>query len=346
MTAKPNIPRMQHYLPQGYLKGFTAHGHQSKNGTLRAIDLLERRSFGCRPKDVAKIRDYYAFESVNGGLDYRIETELFQRVDNDAATLLRRIDETRKLPTGEDWSAFCVFLAFVQVRTPQLRHANLEVAQHLFNVVSAATCRTPEAFEAFQKQHKERTGEDLGGTFEDAKQLIESGELVAEVPQNYHIELMLHIAPKLASVMVKMTPHLMVAVGKGRFITSDAPIHCFDCNEQRRESGLVGVGWLTPEVEATFPLTKDCCLVLTHGGKSKVFEAGDLEVANCNLMRASMARQYLFAPQIDVPLLWKGEVVWGESEFLEKFAEMKRTQPAMRINGGGIVQKPIHHPRR
>ncbi|MBX3444360.1 MAG: hypothetical protein KF774_18305, partial [Planctomyces sp.] len=169
-----------------------------------------------------------------------------------------------------------------------------------------------------------------------------------EVPRNNDIKLMLDIAPQVALTVRKMTPHLSIAAGGGRFITGDAPIHMFDSNDERRREGLMGVGWATPEVEVSIPLSSTVCLLLNWDGNSKVFPVDDFGVANCNYFRAAMTRQYLFYPPgAPLPFLHdRNEVHWGEEKLIELFADEKQKQPATQIMGGGIERRPPANVRR
>lgn len=341
-----NAPRMQHYLPQGYLRGFAPQGHGNKTGKLRIIDLLERKCFSAGPQDVAKVRDYYVFINTQGEADYRIETELFNRVDNDAARIIRQIDQTQSIPKGGDWEALCAFIAFMQLRTPQFRQANQEVAQHAFDLMANDTFSSREAFEESKKRFEAQAGEVLTENYEAFKDDFRSGDYIVEPHRNEHIQFMLGLAPRIAEIAQRMTPYLLFTTGKGRFVTGDVPIHFWDTNEERRLSRLLGVGWMTKGVEVSIPLTSRCCLVLTWGGYPDVLPATDFAVANCNYFRAAMTRQYVFGPHADVPLLLNDTIVWGEQRFIEHFANGKETQPGIEITGGPIPRRRPHRARR
>lgn len=180
---------------------------------------------------------------------------------------------------------------------------------------------------------------------QEMRKAVEGNEYVVEVPRHNDVMMMLNTAPQTAQIIRRMTPHLLVVNGKGRFITGDAPIALWDTDEERRRSGLVGVGWMTPEVEVTIPLTANCCLVLNWDGQPEVLPASDLIVANCNNLRAYLTRQFLFASHGDVPLLRPDGIVWGEDRFIEAYSEKKQTQPAIEIRGGTIPRRPPENVR-
>ncbi len=152
---------------------------------------------------------------------------------------------------------------------------------------------------------------------------------------------MLDVAPLIGSVVRRMTPHLLLAEGTASFITSDTPVYKFDENDERRLAGLGGVGWETPEVQVSVPLTKLCCLILNWDGSPGIVETDDFGVANCNSLRAGSTWRYAFAPQGDFPILDKtGQMVWGEEKVLSLLAEHKSQQPGVVIQGGPIPRRP------
>lgn len=159
--------------------------------------------------------------------------------------------------------------------------------------------------------------------------------------------MMLNLAPTIGAVVRQMTPHLLVATGKAHFITGDVPVHKYDTNAQRREAGIEGVGWATPEVEVSIPLTKWCGLVLDWSGTSTIFSVGDVVVANYNLHRANTCFQYLFSEDSNFPILQRDlSIIWEEQEILRCFSESKRNRPALEITGGPIGRRDPRRSRR
>lgn len=198
-----------------------------------------------------------------------------------------------------------------------------------------------EAYEASVRIHEEETGEVIDTPFEEVEKIMQSGGFEVEVPRTMHVEMMLATAPSIYEVVRRMTPHLLVSTGRGKFITGDMPIAFWDGDAKRRKQGLVGVGYMTPEVEVTLPLSSHCCLILNWDGQRKILQADEFGVANCNYFRASRTRQYLFGPQIDVPVLDQHNgVVWGEDNIIGIYADAKQQQPGIEIMGGDVPRRP------
>jgi hypothetical protein len=92
--TKMDFPRIHHYLPKGYLRGFTNFGFRKKNGKIRVVDFEIGKCFTTAPKQVAAIRDYYTFVNQQGQADYRFETDFLSKLDGDAARIIQTIEQT------------------------------------------------------------------------------------------------------------------------------------------------------------------------------------------------------------------------------------------------------------
>jgi hypothetical protein len=225
------------------------------------------------------------------------------------------------------------FIAFLEFRVPNFRQANHEIAQHLFDLMAKASVGTAEGFNAVKQGYETKTGKVLDITYEQAKGAIESGELVVDLPRTHDIKMMVEGAPAIANIIRQMSPSLLVATDRGKFITGDVPIYKFDLDDVRREQGIEGVGWATPEVEITVPLTSRYCLLLTHFKNQPIFELGNTDVGNVNFFRVASATQYLFAASADFPVsLDRQNLLWGDQAVLDHFAQAKQHQPAVGIS--------------
>ncbi len=275
MTDQKSVPRMHHYLPRFYLNGF------SQKNKLTVIDFESDKTFVASPQNVAKVRDFYAFESITSAIvDYSVETELFQAIDSDAAGVITKINETCCIPTGHDWEALCWFIASLEVRVPRFRQIIYEFEQYKTDVEINSLFGTPESFDSFKKSYETGTGESLGVSYDEVKEIMESSGVLVQIDRNSYIEAMLKLMPSIYDIASKMTPHLLVVSQKAHFVTSDSPVVKY--NNYANE---LGTGWLAPDIEVAIPLTYRCCLVLDRSGKPKILQAHDFGVANSTGIR-------------------------------------------------------------
>jgi hypothetical protein len=332
--SKDSTPKRHHYLPQFYLRGFSNKGFGDKKGRVRTLDFIGQKCFTTSPKDVANIADYYTIQTPDGEGSVVVEKDLLARIDTESARIIGKIEKTHDLPTGDDWMKLCLFVASLQVRTPLFRQQNHELAQHMVDVLAPGKDGDLEGV---------NPPEPSSGsvTFSDLKHLIQDENLEVAIPRTENVVSMVKMIPQIAAIASQMTPYIFGATENGRFITGHAPIHKFDSNDDRRQSRLMGVGWATPEVNITVPLTQNCCLVLAWGDQKlpQPTPANNSAVAGCNSSQFSICSQFAFAPDANFPFLWEDKICWGEAEAIKRFSELK-SRPAIGIGGGPIPRRP------
>ena len=113
------LARRHHFLPQGYLAGFT--DTDRKDGTLHVIDLKSRRSFPTSPLNVAVARDFKRID-IEGHPPDIIESAL-SPIENSAITAIRRISELEKFPNDADYNHILNLLSLIIAQNPKSRRA-------------------------------------------------------------------------------------------------------------------------------------------------------------------------------------------------------------------------------
>lgn len=336
--GKESIPRQHHYIPQFYLRGFSDRGFGDKRGRVCVVDLRAKKCFTTSPENIAQVRDFYAFENPEGEVDLRIETQFFNGIDGKAAQIVGKIDRLQPVTLENDWEGLCRFIASLEVRTPSQRQVSYEMQQHMSDLLNSHLATSLDACEERLRQYEAETGKQPTISARELQEQAASHRV--EISQNEHVGLMVHLIPTIEANVCRMTPHLLIAGENEHFISSDFPIVKFDTNEERRKQGLMGVGWATPEVEVTIPLTKTRCLVLNWDGKPDVMTVNNQTVAYCNNMQLAMSFQHVFASGEDFCFLTENDgIVRGKDEAFKRFAERKLGH-RVQINGGGIPRRP------
>lgn len=128
------IPRQHHYLPVGYLSGFTPSGRRSNRLWVHDLRPPSRRDPGqpriwqSLPREVAHQRDLYMVAS-GPTLPYLFEDELMKRDDVDAK-LVREVCRSRQCPRDR-FDDLLEFVALTYTRLPSMRaHMTCWVKQH------------------------------------------------------------------------------------------------------------------------------------------------------------------------------------------------------------------------
>lgn len=113
----PSIARRHHFLPQGYLAGFTESG--DKDGWLHVRDLQARRSFRTTPAKVAVERDFKRID-LDGHSTDAVEVALAPLEDR-AIQAIRRVTETRQFPEPDDYNWILNLISLLLVQNPKSR---------------------------------------------------------------------------------------------------------------------------------------------------------------------------------------------------------------------------------
>lgn len=111
------VARRHHYLPQGYLAGFTDTGE--KEGKLYALEIKTARGFKTSPKNIAAERDFNRIDI--DGKDPDVIEKALSTFEDQAVGALRCLAKTNALPQGDDFSHLMNLLGLLAIRNPQIR---------------------------------------------------------------------------------------------------------------------------------------------------------------------------------------------------------------------------------
>jgi len=227
---------------------------------------------------------------------------------------------------------------------PKWRQGSRQITQHLFDVVANLSWGSREAFELFAEQYETDTGERFPLDYDQARSVLERGGIRVRKSQEGRVEEMLRLIEMLTPIITQMTPHLVFSRGRASFVTSDAPVVKHDPDPKRK--ALEGIGWRTPRVEASLPLTSHCCLVLDWSGQHTNMEVGDHGVAWYNHLQADSCMRFLVSESQDIAC-WgtKGETWWGPKAILRHFQSAKCGR-VVAVQGGPLPQRPPERFRR
>lgn len=233
----------QHYVPQGYLKGFS-----SQQGT-PFVWVYDKRE-GRKPqeksvKSQAYEDYYYAQETCSGDRDIdTIEKLLAQTIDNDIPPLIKSIQPTPGRPiaiTPEDKEKLAFFIALGLTRVPSFRNGINDIftwaAQFSLSEVANRENELSELTERYRISVKAKDWVSL-------RPMIEMAEIIGHS-------------------LLKKNWQFYIASDNVSFMTSDNPIVI---------AGSLGMGPAHPHSELMLSLRKDLALVCTPRG-SKKFEA-------------------------------------------------------------------------
>lgn len=261
-------PRKHHFLPQFYLRGFSADGI-----SLHQVWKRSDRSVGCRIKDVAAIRDFHELDFDDAADPLAIERELAAvegEMAADVASLLRDgITNSRALVQTIG------FVALQRMRVPAVK-------RHIEQSLGATIRAMAETLERQGKLPPPPPG---------LEEALKIENLRIQVSNWKCMELMFGMGtnPDVINIMCNMRAYLFRAPA-GSFATCDQPVALY-----RAAQSPYGVGPASRDVEISVPLSSDTLLLLTHSDEDDVErEATAEEISEFNRRTCVMADEYVY----------------------------------------------------
>lgn len=267
----------QHYVPQGFLKGFAALDEDSDKFLWvyekRDGRLPRRRSV----KSVAWESYYYSQETATGVTDTdSFEHNLAREVDNAAPTIIRSLAARPGAVVSlceKDQGMLAFFIGLALTRVPSfrepIRHLHTRIAQRALDAVAR---RDPEIAERVQRY----------GVRAEAKTWVSLPPMV-------------QVADVIAHAAMRKYWQFFVPPPAFCLVTSDNPV-IFDV---AREYGDIPAGPAHPLAELVVNLRKDLAMVCTPrrgGAQFQVFQMSEQEAEKFNRGIVRAARRFVFSP--------------------------------------------------
>lgn len=268
-------PRKHHYLPQFYLRGFSANG--------RSIFQIEKRggrAYVSSIRDTAAIRDYHEVDTVDAEDPAVIEKRLAQVEAQLAEALVRAIQ--CGVTTPETHNPLIQLVALLQVRVPAFK-AGIEA--FLQNVVRSAGLMM------------ERKGE-LPPPPKGFEDILRIDNLSITISNWKLLEFMFKIAAdrRLFDILAAMRPTALRAPGGTFFLTCDQPVAIF--HPTASPTDAYGVGLAHADTQVSVPLSSGVLLLLSWGTESAADRDATVdEVIEFNRRTVVMADSLVFAPE-------------------------------------------------
>ena len=287
----------QHFIPQGYLRGFTI----SKEKSLVWEYDKESGQVSNDPQSLSKICSkhfYYAQYDKNGRVDHERLENGFQDIENKTPRILKLI---RPVSTGEkvglspkDHGTLSFFIALLLTRTPSFRDG-IEDFHKLIIETSLEVC----VKQACQKSALPALIKEL----DEKGQLLE--QLEVKVKPQVSLTPMIQLALLGGQSLLGKLWSFALPASEMFFVTPDNPV-CFQLPEKYRSCATHPIGPFHPLSEVTIPLRKNLALICRPSvGYSECdarllqFRAVQLDSAdtkNINKRTAIAARRYVYAP--------------------------------------------------
>lgn len=250
--------RNHHYIPQGYLRGFSLK--RGKHHMVVVHDFQDKRTYETNPRNVCAERDFMRFEAQGRKPDW-LEEE-FSKLESKACEAIRDVVRTRTF-ADEDKNYILNLMALLAVRSPEQRENMRDFQARVATQIMDLVLDKKELWECENKRMQEATGKIHNVTYEEAKEFHQRGEYRIEVAREHHIGTEIKLFETVLQLLGQRKWMLYVADGTyGEFITTDRPVVIAYIDPQNVPTYMRhSPGFALKNTEIYFPLTKHALLV-------------------------------------------------------------------------------------
>ncbi len=258
-----------HYVHQGYLRGFTIEGEKS---LVWEYD-KHTGKISHQPKsvrDICSSYQYYAQNKEDGSIDNETIENAFQYIEDKASRLIRNIEVSRdeiKINLNEEQRETLSFFTSMQFfRVPNFRDGIEGMHRRAAEIV----------LDMIIDDDRRK-----GILPEKIKELYEDDGIKINVENSVSLEPMINLAEKGAINILHKVWYFSKPAEGMTFITSDNPVY-FQAPEKYRNQVGSYLGPLHPLAEVTLPLRKDLLFVISP---SVEFTKEQYELLNCRVVQ-------------------------------------------------------------
>jgi hypothetical protein len=217
-----SAPRRHHFIPAGFLAGFTEEG--GRDGTLWVYDIEKKSWRKSKPENEAHRRDFYTMESSSGD-PFELEKMLGKDLEGPAINAICEIKETKVLPGKEGLEYLISFIGLLATRIPAHREWITVVHSSGSERIMDLVLSSKKMYENTLKNMKESGQEfDKNVTYEQMKEFFERGEYTFELNQDYLLTNMLKMATTITDLLYKRNWCLLIVDEGSEFICSENPV--------------------------------------------------------------------------------------------------------------------------
>lgn len=268
-------PRKHHFIPRGYLAGFC----RDDGGRLALYDRA-RGDYRDRQRilDVAHIKDYYAYETASGELNFDVERALGE-IESKALPVIHKIDVGEQI-TGDERYALALYVAFQHTRTPVFEASLHSFSSALTGKLAAIAPVPPGGQPMTEDEIAKRWG--------------------LEINRPDSLRMMLDLSPEIAETLYGMEWRVARRPDdKTSFITTDSPFSLMPGPDYVPGPFGDGMGIKTPGVFKTLPLSQASFLLIGASGShmSTITLTRD-QVRDTNIAVATRCRNFVFGREL------------------------------------------------
>ncbi len=290
-----------HYVSAFHLAEFTVD--RRRNAKIHVLDLQRRQQWLAPVGRAGGERDYNATHGVPNLAPEAIE-QLLARYEDAAAPVLRAVNDTRRLPSGDSLWALLDYVALLTVNNPARRSAMNDSQDRALYYMAHAMIASPETFQAAQTECRRDGVPILGNvSYEELCALLERNSFTYTMDPIAHLRGMGNRLHHLAALLRQRTWLLLIAPpGAPDLICGDHPVVLTWTVERRRELKAAArgqptfpPGYAMRDTELIVPLGRRVGLLGVFGGQSRRLLADERVVAEINGRILGHATRFVYA---------------------------------------------------
>ena len=300
-----NVARKHHFVPQGYLAGFTDDG--TRNGQLTVFDLELQKTFRTTPRKVAAKRDFNRID-VDGLLPDAVERALGE-FEGKAISIIRQLQKHGGSMTNDELSDIVTLMTLLVARNPRRRRGMNAARRHGVRVIADMLTSNRLIYESHLERAK-RDGfvsKDAHVPFEKVAKFVREDRYTVEISTTENLRqefgvLFNDIFDTLASRSWSL---VMADADAHDFITCDHPVAVVFKDNGRRGP----IGYDLPGTEVSFPLgPRHAVIGVLENPLRPQFTAGANGVAALNSRTVYHADRQVYATSRRVLILQSGGI--------------------------------------
>ena len=257
-----------HYVPQGYLRGFTIEGEKS---LIWEYD-KDTGNISHQPKSVRDIcseHHYYAQKREDGSVDNESMEDAFHEIEDKAPRVIKNIKVVgtgKKVNLTDEQRVILSFFAATQLsRVPSFRDGIEEMHRKIVEISLTEIVSNDK---------------QTGKLPPEVEEVYERGGIKIDVERFVSLEPMVNIIKEGYTCLMEKVWHFAVPADGMTFVTSDNPVY-FQVPEEYRERVGMHLGPLHPLSEVTIPLRRDLLLIFSPAIK---YTPEHYELLNCTMV--------------------------------------------------------------
>lgn len=259
--------RQHHYVPQSYMRLFTA-----ANDKLYTLNKEFKTVRETSSKGVAYSHDFYTVDTVDE-IDSSEAEEAFAQIENRCIPLIKNLVEGKNSFSNANFADLAIYVALQYGRTPTSRAKMDEVSRVMVTAelrdklrqVSTSQERYDELLRDFSDTHPDIVLPSM----EEMGKLSKSDIVLDEFAwdNGSFVQSVFRMAEEIAQGLLSSRWIVLEAPSKSQFVTTDNPVIMRMTRSLRPfESPAI----LLPGTEKYLPLSSRCCLLITDGSWSGV----------------------------------------------------------------------------